>query len=42
MSDDTVGNLSRQQFDSVIRRAAELATADLDEKGRMVKSNFSE
>ncbi len=36
MSDDTVGNLSRQQFDSVIRRAAELATADLDEKeGRM-------
>ena len=36
MSDETGSNLSRQQFDSVIRRAAELATADLDAKeGRM-------
>ena len=36
MSDETGSDLSRQQFDSVIRRAAELATADLDEKeGRM-------
>lgn len=36
MSDETGRNLSRQQFDSVIRRAAELATADLDAKeGRM-------
>ena len=36
VSDENGGSLSRQQFDSVIRRAAELATADLDEKeGRM-------
>jgi len=36
VSDETGRNLSRQQFDSVIRRAAELATADLDAKeGRM-------
>ena len=32
MSDETGSNLSRQQFDSVIRRAAELATGDLDAK----------
>ena len=32
MSDETGSNLSRQQFDSVIRRAAELATEDLDAK----------
>ena len=32
MSDETGSDLSRQQFDSVIRRAAELATGDLDAK----------
>ena len=32
MSDETARNLSRQQFDWVIRRAAELATTDLDAK----------